>query len=520
MQMGVWMKKNTGFTNVSGNGDRENGTLPVKCSAIFLFALVCAILFFISAVLYTGAELAVKYYGKISLHQLFFHLSIPLDQVKHTEFFGKALSAVWMCAAVTAVFFVAMYCVLYPVRNKRCFKSVKQGMLVLSVVVFLASAAFVNEYIPLDDWYMIFARSSLIEENFTAVPPEKVHFPEKRNVILIIAESLEDSFSNSDDVGVDLIPQLSRLKRENLSFGGRVQCDGSGWTVAALTNIFYGMPHLSLHGQFYAQDKNRHKWKIVSIWDYFLHHGYNCEYIQGGHISFSGKDRLFASLPQVKVTAFEQLSQDEVYKRNTMPFSWGVDDEVMFRSLRAECARMADARQPFFIAALTLDTHEPMGYLPPDKEGNHNKIGGERFQLALKRLDDRCAAFVEWVRSQEFGKDTVVIIVGDHLNMVNQLGERWKSYGTSPDAMKKRSAYNCFIGLAKSGSLPERPWATFDLMPTVLHAAGARWEGDRMNLGVSLFGTTPTLMEKYGVKYCDREFLKRSDKYMELVEIR
>ena len=512
------MKENADLTSV--RSDEETGKQPEKRSGIFLLAFVCTVLFFVSGVLCTGTELAVKYYGKISLHQLFFHLQIPLDQVRHTEFFGKALSAVWMCAAVTAVFFAAMYVVLYLVRRKRCFQSVKQGMLVLSVVLLLASAAFVHEYIPLGDWYMIFAKSSLIEENFAAVPPEKVHFPEKRNVILIIAESLEDSFSNPRDVGADLIPQLSRLKRENFSFDGRVQCDGSGWTIAALTNIFYGMPHLSLHGQFYAQDKNRHKWNIASIWDYFLHHGYDCEYIQGGHINFSGKDRLFASLPQVKVTAFEQLSRDPVYKSNAMPFSWGVDDEVMFRSLRAECARMAEARQPFFIAALTLDTHEPMGYLPPDSEGNHNKIGGERFQLALKRLDDRCAAFVEWVKSQEFGKDTVVIIVGDHLNMVNQLGARWKSYGTSPDAMKKRSAYNCFIGLPESGSPPARSWATFDLMPTVLHAAGARWEGDRMNLGVSLFGTTPTLMEKYGVEHCDREFLKRSDKYMELVEIR
>ena len=41
-----------------------------------------------------------------------------------------------------------------------------------------------------------------------------------------------------------------------------------------------------------------------------------------------------------------------------------------------------------------------------------------------------------------------------------------------------------------------------------------------MNLGVSLWGKERTLLEKYGVEYCNDEFLKRSDKYLEVVKIR
>ena len=36
------------------------------------------------------------------------------------------------------------------------------------------------------------------------------------------------------------------------------------------------------------------------------------------------------------------------------------------------------------------------------------------------------------------------------------------------------------------------------MAPTLLHAAGARWDSDQFGLGISLFSNQSTLLERYG----------------------
>ena len=229
-------------------------------------------------------------------------------------------------------------------------------------------------------------------------------------------------------------------------------------------------------------------------------------------MEFAGKKHLFSNRPHIKIISFKELSKDKKYLTNPRPFIWGVDDSVLLNNLKTECLLQCKTGKPFFIAALTVNTHFPNGYLPPGANAKKEYSYPE----VVKYTDRQLANFVKWVKEQSFANDTTLIIVGDHLSMPTSLTPGLEKYGKSTYP-SKRKTYNCFIN---SVPIPEkrsgRFFSTFDLMPTILHAAGAEWGSDRLHLGVSLFGKTPTLLEKYGIKQYETESLKFSKKYLQL----
>ena len=84
--------------------------------------------------------------------------------------------------------------------------------------------------------------SKELEKRFLKKGPEDYIFPEKkRNLIIIHLEGIENGYKNSTIYGCNLIPYLSKLQSENVSFYGNIQVLGSAWTRAFLTNLQYGL---------------------------------------------------------------------------------------------------------------------------------------------------------------------------------------------------------------------------------------------------------------------------------------
>ena len=74
--------------------------------------------------------------------------------------------------------------------------------------------------------------------------------------------------------------------------------------------------------------------------------------------------------------------------------------------------------------------------------------------------------------------------------------------------------YNCFLNSAVQPSRTQnRSFSAVDMFPTTLAAMGCTVEGDRLGLGVNLFSSQPTLMERMGYSRFNTELAKRSDFY-------
>ena len=109
------------------------------------------------------------------------------------------------------------------------------------------------------------------------------------------------------------------------------------------------------------------------------------------------------------------------------------------------------------------------------------------------------------MKKQDFYKDTVIVIVGDHLTMQEGF------YPTKGE--EGRYLYNVFIHSSVSGNNKNRLFTHFDLYPTTLAAMGAEIEGDKLGLGVNLFSGEETLLEKLGYETLNAELVSKSDFY-------
>ena len=151
--------------------------------------------------------------------------------------------------------------------------------------------------------------------------------------------------------------------------------------------------------------------------------------------------------------------------------------------------------QPFSILIQTADTH-----FAPQKK--FNKVSKNVF------------SFVKWIRKQPFYKDTTIVIVGDHCNMLQKDFNGLEQEDFRYSGNMERKVYNAFLNAdAKPIKTTYRRFSTFDMFPTILASIGVRIEGNKLGLGTNLFSEEKTLFEKYDSSYIFTELKKKSHWY-------
>ena len=171
-----------------------------------------------------------------------------------------------------------------------------------------------------------------------------------------------------------------------------------------------------------------------------------------------------------------------------------------------KCNELVKNGKPFALSLLTVDTHFGNKLLPEAKR----EFGDIRDFIMLQ--SQLIADFVNWILHQPFGKNTVIVILGDHNMMTTKLGN-------IPLPEQERRVFNCIVN-SKSGKKLGRdcPAAMVDVAPTILEALGVDWSSHAFGIGRSLYNSEKTCLEKYGFEKFQEETSKRSRKYRELIE--
>jgi phosphoglycerol transferase len=149
---------------------------------------------------------------------------------------------------------------------------------------------------------------------------------------------------------------------------------------------------------------------------------------------------------------------------------------------------------------LTVDTHHVEGYRCSICTNEYDT----RTKNVVSCADRQIAEFIEWCKEQEFYKDTVIVITGDHPRMDTEMVD-----GID---MSARKTYNCYINCNtdKNVKTTERTFTALDIFPTTLQALGFKWNSSRLGLGTSLFSDEQTLAEELGLEYFDSELSKKT----------
>lgn len=344
------------------------------------------------------------------------------------------------------------------------------------------------------------------EKNFVLLDLNSLHIPnKKRNLIVILAESLESSYEhfvpaskfaakmggglqaslkNSQDFRAhNLIPHLSKLAKthayfsHNDSFGGLIETANTNWTMAGTIANLCAIPQNVFMSNMFGAHLDRYRFldNVLCISDVLDSAGYKSVAILGYDGRFVGSYNFFDTH---KMEIFDQKNVEEFVLANNLKSefgvfgSWGFKDNLVFEYAK-DFLRNYDFATPLALFIPTNDMHIPDGFVDKDI----CKDLGDGMIEAIKCGDKIISDFVEWMKTQDFYKNTTIVIVGDHLNFKHEMFAQ-----DSP----KRAVFNAFINANFSQQLtPEithnRNLSHFEMPLLMLDSLG--FDIKMMNLG-------------------------------------
>jgi len=339
--------------------------------------------------------------------------------------------------------------------------------------------------------------SEYIENNYSVPDIEAVVFKEKKNLVIVLAESFENTFSNVD--GISYTANIDKVRNNAIKNFNMYNTSGTNWTIAAITGWFFGLPLKTpngINGNGYIS-KNGFLPHALSVFDVLQHNGFESVLVIGSDKRFYGMDQLFSMHGGFKIldkSAFEADGWNLAANAGT---SWGFNDSFVLARASEEYARLKKQTKPFVLFIQTIDTHAPNGYCPQ----LHKKFYDIRD--AIVEADSNLGKF-----SEQFVEDdnTVYILLGDHLFM------------GSPQFLSNnmdRTIYNLFHGKLPliSKAKQHEKISAVDIAPTLLHCAGGKWGNDKFGLGVSLFSDDHSLLQRDGISKFNSEIMKDSTFY-------
>lgn len=469
------------------------------------------------------------YFGAISLDQILFHIFAPIN-----EPIGNFFAVGIKYGLPKLILLILLYIFIKYIFDKI--------LIVLEVKVFNKFINInLNSFLYKIRWLFIFGfflmignilnknfdiinviKSNISSSNFYEeyyIDPKNVNisFPkEKRNLIYIFVESLETTEFSKNSGGYrknSIIPELEKLASDNINFshndnlGGFDNVSGTDFTVGAIIGNTAGVPLKSIGGihvhnfQLYGEILKR----AYSIGEILEGEGYKNYFMIGSDKKFGGRGKYLNLHGNYEVFDFT-TARELKYIENDYDINWwGYEDKKLYQYAKEKLIEISKKEEPFNFSMLTVDTHPFGGYLDETCNIYKNLTQYENvFLCGSKMLNE----FINWIKKQQFYKNTTIVIVGDHLNMVNE-----GIHDNMPNDFD-RKAYNVFINSKmKTKCSKNRIFTILDMYPSTLVALGAKIEGERLALGTNLFSCKETLAEEMGIVNFNNELQKKSSYY-------
>ncbi|EAX96326.1 hypothetical protein TVAG_148280 [Trichomonas vaginalis G3] len=309
-------------------------------------------------------------------------------------------------------------------------------------------------------------------------------------------DSMYYSKKNGGGMGYSVIPYLEKLAmdKNNIHFsnkkspiiGGIQTTERTSFTTGSVFGAMCGVPYLGINQEDQQSEEFFNNLSCIS--ELLMDQNYITSATFGSSMYEWGYGRIFETHHFQRITSLRDMKKG-VEGGEYIP------DHITWEFFINELNDLSKKDNPFFAFMSTIDTHEP-GF--SCKLCEKTKIKPDMVKAA-NCADKQLKKFMEWAKKQEWYQNTVIIIYGDHVSRDWYLNQIANSRGC-----RKRSVYNVIINSeVKSGKHDERTFTHYDMMPTVLAAAGVKIKGDRLGIGVNLFSSLETNYEKYGKRFTD-----------------
>lgn len=469
---------------------------------------------FVSLLIATSISWMFRTWTGLTMNELMFHIQSPLQGTDS----GIIVSYILSCVLVT----IGILCftfVLYRMIKK------KKGLVllstaVLSVIVAGSSIQYMWKRLDIKAYASNKSTySTFIDDNYVSPQDVEIQFPEqKRNLIYIYLESVENTFSDKESGGAfkeNVIPELTELSNQNENFSGDhetlnggISFNGTGWTVAAMFAQSSGLPLMIPVDSNAMNEQESFLPGLTTIGDILQEAGYDQSLLIGSDADFGGRKLLFTQHGGYNIYDYYYSKENGEIPEDYHVF-WGYEDKKLFEFAKQRLLEVSSSNQPFNLTMLTVDTHFEDGYVCEDCQEDFQD---DQYANVIACSSKRVAEFVQWVQKQDFYDNTTIVISGDHPTMDSDFCE-------DVDEDYQRKVYTTYINSAASAkNNVYRDYSTFDNFPTTLASLGVKIEGNRLGLGTNLFSSEATLLEKFDKATVDNELDKKSELMEKLTE--
>ncbi len=498
----------------------------MKIARKILSVVNLLVIFFTTLAVYATHWLRANY-GDISFDEILFTLTSPIHGTEDGLIESFKINALKPAIIVSLALFIALTA-LYSFFVSSTFKFKIQlfkhkahefkisGLIPFFLLVVLnigTIAATLNKCIDevgIKEYYFNQTQNStFIADNYVDPNDITLTFPEqKRNLIHIYVESFESSFFSKELGGqesVNLLEELTKLTSENVNFsntdkfGGAYVTSNTGYTSAGLTAQMLGIPiKINSYAIGLTEQHDHFLQGATGIGNILEQQGYRQYFMMGSEKEFGNRDTLLKEHGNYIIYDLNSAKEDGSLPEDYREF-WGFEDSKLFAFAKKQLTEIAKDNTPFNYSFLTENTHHPEGYMESSCPQNYS----EQYSNVINCTAGQILDFINWIKKQDFYKNTTIVITGDHLSMTSE--------HFSEDQLSERRVYNLFINSAvKPKQAKNRQFTTMDIFPTTLAAMGVKIEGNRLALGTNLFSDEKTLLEQYGTEELNAELDKRS----------
>lgn len=258
-----------------------------------------------------------------------------------------------------------------------------------------------------------------------------------KNLVVIVLESGEESYSDEDLFGVNMNEALEAATADWQKFDTLNTYSGGGWTMAGLVGTECGVPLRGpgrgaddLVSNSIGEDSESYLPGAVCLGDVLKDAGYVNVFMGGADASFSGKEKYLLTHGYDEVKDLRTwLAEGE-----TDTSVWALSDHRLMERAKEEITQLHDGGQPFHLTLLTVDPHEPVHqyeYCP--------SISEETMTSVIHCSMSQVAGFIDYMREMGYLEDTAVFITGDHPKMI---GEGMSIYADELLPLKSRPLFN------------------------------------------------------------------------------
>ncbi|MFD2785494.1 LTA synthase family protein [Hymenobacter rubripertinctus] len=221
---------------------------------------------------------------------------------------------------------------------------------------------------------------------------------QKPNVLFIILESFTAKLVGHLGGEVGVTPTLDSLSRTGVSFRNVYAAgDRSQKGLVALLSGYPNQPATSIIKYPRKTERLPHLARVLGG------QGYSTAYYHGGELAF-------ANMKSYLVTAgYQHLTERADFARQDQNAKWGAHDHALLARMLRELPRQ---RQPFFVTAFTLSSHEPFDV--PMRPRFPGADEASRFRNSVFYTDHVLGQFLQTARQQPWWPNTLVVLVADH----------------------------------------------------------------------------------------------------------